>query len=129
MKLANCSGFKSPALAINIAKINKALLEESKTADEVFQKLVKQYCKKDEAGEIVPHDGRPGTFVIDDAKVKEWDEKLKEFHSISFDVDRPKILLLDVQTAAPLSPLEIMALDKILLYEDEAKPGLKAVKD
>lgn len=128
MKMANCSGLKSPRQAYNIAKINKRIVDEARLADELYQKLVMQYCKKDEKGEIEPHDGRPGTFVIPEAVAPEWQEKLKEFQAISFDLDRPRIDLEDVQAAVQLSPAEIMALEPVLQFEEERAP-LKAVKD
>ncbi len=128
-KMANCSNFKSPKTAYNIAKINRRIIDEAKLADEIYQKIVHQYAKKDEAGELEPHEGRPGTFVIADANVVEWTAKLKEFHAISFDIDRPKILLEEVQAAAALSPTEIMLLEDLLEYDDgQATPGLRAVE-
>lgn len=127
-KMANCSGFKSPKLTFNIAKINKRMLDEAKLADELYQKLVKEYCNKDESGEIVPHEGRPGTFVIPDARAAEWGAKLAEFHALSFEIDRPRIELGDVQTVAQLSPAEVMSLEPVLCFDEEA-PALKAVPD
>lgn len=127
-KMANCSGFKSPKLTFNIAKINKRLLDEAKLADEVYQKLVREYCNKDDKGEIVPHDGRPGTFVIPEGKADEWKAKVAEFNAVTFEIDRPKVELSDVQATAGLSPMEVMALEPLLSFDEEA-PTLKAVPD
>lgn len=128
-KMANCSGFKSPKVAYNIAKINQRMLDEAKLADELYQKLVKEYCKKTEAGEIESHEGRPGTFVIPEERGAEWKEKLAEFHSISFEVDRPRVDLDDVQGPAQLSPLKIMALEPVIAFDESPPAPLKAVKD
>ncbi len=127
MKLANCSGLKSPKVAYNVAKINKRLVEEAKLADELYQKLVQEYCKKTDTGEMEPHDGRPGTFVIPEDKADEWQGKLKELNAISFEIDRPKVDLEDVQAAASLSPAEILSLEPVLVYDDAPPPSLKAV--
>lgn len=127
-KMANCSGFKSPKLTFNIAKINKRILDEAKLVDELYQKLVREYCNKDEKGEILPHEGRPGTFVIPEEKGDEWRAKTAEFNSLSFEIDRPKIELADVQTVAQLSPMEVMALESVLHF-DESAPTLSAVPD
>jgi hypothetical protein len=120
-KLANCSGFKSPKVTFNIAKINRRVLDEAKLADEVYQKLVRQYCRLDEKGEIEPHEGRPGTFVIPEERGDEWKAKLAEFHAISFEMDRPRIALEDV-SPAQLSPAEVMALEPLLSFDETAAP-------
>ena len=112
---------------MNIAKINKRVLEEAVVADEVYQKLVMDYAKKDEAGKLVPHEGREGSFVIPDEVVPEWLEKLKEFKAITFDIDRPRIAFADVQVAAQMSPADAMALEPF--WEDASEEAeLRAVE-
>jgi hypothetical protein len=121
MKLANCAQLKSPKVAYNVAKINARFVDEAKLADELYNKLVEQYAKKAEDGKLEPHEGRPGTFFIPLELTAEWGEKLKEFHAISFEVDRPA-LNLDEIMVAQLSPVEISALEPVLLYS-EAPPA------
>ncbi len=129
MKLANCAQLKSPKVAYNVAKLNARFVEEAKLADELYNKLIDQYAKKTEDGKLEPHDGRPGTFFIPEERTAEWGEKLKEFHAISFEVDRPA-LNLDEVMVAQISPAEISALEPILHYSEaapaEVKPLAKA---
>lgn len=120
-KLGNCPSFKSPKAAYNVAKIVGRFLEEARLADELYNKLVQEYAKKNDKGELEPHDGRPGTFFIPEERGKEWGEKIAEYNAISFDIDRPQ-LPLDEVMVANLSPLEINALSVLLAF-DEAAPA------
>lgn len=115
-KMSNYSGYKSPAAAVNVAKVYKRLIEENKIYDETRQKLIDQYAKKTEDGKLEPHDGREGTFVIkDDAEsVAGWTKGLEELNAVSFEIDRPRIKLDDL-TGVGLSPVEISACEPLLL--------------
>lgn len=112
-KLANFPGFKSPAVAYNVAKINLRLTEESELADKLFQKLVKPYAHLDDKGEFVPNRGIPNTFSIKDECVEEWKGKLDEFHAVTVEIDRPRVNLADCEGAG-LTPLEMGALENVL---------------
>jgi hypothetical protein len=119
-KLANFNGYKHPKTAYNVAKINRRLLDEAKLAEELYKQLVERYADKDEAGKIKPVEGRgPDSFMIPDAASDEWTEKTKEYHAIAFEIDRPRINLDDVADAK-LTPSEIMALDPVLAFLEDA---------
>jgi hypothetical protein len=61
-KLANCSGLKSIVTTFNVAKIFKQVLEETKTCEECYHKLVQEFAEKEEDGTTikVPEGQRPG---------------------------------------------------------------------
>lgn len=118
-KLANFSGFKKPAVAYNVAKINLKCMEEAKIADDLFKNLVKKYAKLDDKGEIQPMAGQPGTFEIRDEAVPEWQAALKEFLAHEVEINRERIKFDDVGDAG-LSPMEIGALESILLVVEAA---------
>jgi hypothetical protein len=126
-KLVNCSSFKSPRVTLNIAKINKRILDEAKLVDEVYKTLINQYGLKDENGELVPHEGREGTFSIPKENMAEWNEKIKEFNALTVEIDRPPVDYADVQVAAALSPMDVMQLEPLLQISEDA-PALKAVE-
>lgn len=119
-KVAGYAGYKSPAVAINLAKINKKLLEEAEIADEQHLALVKQYAQLDEKGEVVADD--KGTWKPkDDAAQKEFEAKLKEFNAVEFEVPGALLRVEDIM-AAGVSPLDLSFLDEWLA------PVLEAVK-
>ncbi len=89
MKLASYSAFPTKT-AIKIAKIKKALDQESELAQGEFIKILKTYAELDEAGNIKPHDGVHGTFNVTEEKKAEWLKALKEFESVTFDVNQSR---------------------------------------
>lgn len=118
-KMANFSGFKSPKVAYNVAKINRRYLDEIEVSQGIFQKMVDQYAKKTEDGKLEPHKGVPGTFSIPEDTQAEWDAKLKEFQSIEWTIDRPRVNFDDLADVK-LTPAEIMALDPLLAVLEDA---------
>ncbi len=112
-KLANFPGFKTPAIAYNVAKINARCIEEAKLADQLFKNLLEPLAVKDKDGGIAPANGVPGTFEIKDECQAEWKSKLDAFLAHEVEIDRPRILLSDLGECQ-LTPLEIDALDSFL---------------
>lgn len=133
MKLGNCARLKSPQVAYNVAKIHARFEEEEKLAQDLHVKIVDEFAEKDEAGNVKPNNGQPGTFYVDDTnkpKLEAFQAKVKEFHAIEFEIDRPRVDLNDI-AAAELSPVEINALEPILTFNEnpplaEVKPLAKA---
>jgi hypothetical protein len=121
LKIANCPQLKSPKLAYNVAKITAKCNDELTLANTMHEKLVDQYAKKDETGKLEPFNGRPGTFFIPEENAKEWEAKLTEFNSISFQIDRPGLQLEEVMIAE-LTPAEIGALEALLLFDEKPAP-------
>ena len=116
-KISNCAGLKSPKVAYNVAKISGRFMEEAKLSDELWNKLVHEYAKKDEKGELEPRQGHPGTFWVPEENAAVWLEKLKEYNAIFFEIDRPP-LSLDEVMVANLTPLEINALETLLAFDE-----------
>lgn len=116
-KVANCSQFKSPKLLYNIAKISAKIQDESKLADDIYQKLINEYAEKDENGALKPHNGQVGTFFIPDAAVEVWTTKINEFHAVAIEIDRPAMALDDL-LPAQLTPLELSALEPLISFDE-----------
>lgn len=121
LKIANCPQLKSPKLAYNVVKITAKCNDELALANDLHDKLVDRYAVKTEDGKLAPFDGKPGTYYVGDENAKEWTEKMKEFHAICFEIDRPAIQLEDVMVSN-LTPAEIGALECLVVYDEKPAP-------
>ncbi len=114
-KVSSFVGYKSPQTAYNIAKINKAFLDEVKLCDEEYIKLLKQYAQLDAEGEFIPPEGQPkGHYQITDGKLKDWEAALEKFNAVEIDLAGRRSLNLEEIMAAGLSPLDISVLDCLI---------------
>lgn len=112
-KLANAV-YKDEKASYNIAKIWRRFKNASKDAQETWAKLYIEYVVKDEKGEIVPLDGKPGTFTIRPDLREQWVKVLDEFNStvVEFDCHRLDPLVIK---EANLSPKDMVTLEEIIL--------------
>lgn len=101
-------------IAINIARIQSAIVAEAKIADEVYHKLCLEHAVLTDKGEIAP-----GGKIRDEV-LQVWLVKEKEFNATEFEIDRPLLDLLKV-LEAKISPLDISVLEPVL------KPMLEEV--
>lgn len=125
MAIAKLANEKFPAkLGYDVLKLKKALVQEINTAQELFMKLLKQYAKLNEQGEIDPIHG-PNTFEIRDEAKEEWNKELKNFEAIEFEVP-VNPLRLDAVPTLTISANELEALEPVLASTDA--PALQAVK-
>lgn len=137
-KMINDSGFfeamevldKCQSLTIGTAlafnKIRKAVVEETKSAQEMFKKLVDKHAVMEtitENGKIVSRPKREnGDFVMRDKAA--FDAEVEELLESDFKVNIPKIPV-SALTNAQLSPQQLRALDAII--EVEQCPKLSVV--
>ncbi len=120
-KVSSYVGYKSPQTAYNIAKINKAFLDEVKLCDEEYLKLLKQHANVDADGELIPPEGKEkGHYQITDGKMPAWEEALNKFNAVEIDLAGRRALNLEEIMAAGLSPLDIAALDCLIAPPLEA---------
>ena len=119
-KIAACPRLKSPQIAYGVAKIHARLEEEDKLAREIHRKLVDDYAKRDEDGNLVLMPNHPDRFVVKDELGEEFEARMKEFNALPLEIDRPPLNLEDLGPAE-LSPVEIHALDPIVRF-NEATP-------
>jgi len=104
----------------NIAKIFKAVADEEKIVQGLFEKAVEPFLEKDKDGKKV-QGGKPGEWKVVDGKTEELNELMQKFHESTVTIDRPAVAFEKV--AASLTPRD-MALLSGLLSEPV---GLKAV--
>lgn len=119
-KLNNCAQFKDVRLIANIARIVKLIDKNQNESNDVFLKLLKQYAKLDEKGEVAPAPGKPGTYEIKDDSLIEWQNKYKEFCDVEFEIFAKKLYLHDL-VPAQLAPKDLIALEPILHSSDDEK--------
>lgn len=97
-KMAQSSGYKCHKTAYNVAKICKALEEEYRIFEEQRSKLSKRFMG----------DSQMPTLMTEEMKLE-----AKKFGEVTFDVNRPKLTLDDLE-AVGLSPNEWLALEGLL---------------
>lgn len=127
-KLAN-HPFDNVKTLYNVTRIAKLFDLSAKEADELFIKLVKQYCELDEKGRIKPLDPKqPNTYKIPEDKQEAWEAAMKEYNDIEVKFERHKIALEDCM-AAKLTAADLLTLEDMVADYDEhgQKPNLKAV--
>jgi len=103
--------------AYQIAKLKDKIRKELQIEQDLFLGLVRQYCKLDEKGEILPIKQEdkviPGTFEIVPEKQDEWNAKYGEFIKQEITIDRDPIGLKDIGSAE-LSADDLLAIEPIL---------------
>lgn len=112
-KINTFNGFKDSRILVNIARVVKLIDKYQKECDEVFIKLVKQFCELDEKGEIKSPADRPGAYTILPEKLGEWKTALEDFHKIEVELFAKKIKLFDL-TPAQLSAQDVVMLEPML---------------
>lgn len=136
-KVMQFTGFKDTKIAYNVAKIGRKFDAEAKICQELFIKLLKNYAKLEENGELAPREDEvinaksekvkikvPNTYQILPEKIEDgsWAKALEEFDASEFEVHCHKIKLADLD-GAKLSPLDLTILDP-LITELEPAPSL-----
>jgi hypothetical protein len=109
---------KSPKAAYSVARIVKALSDETSVVQAAFLKMLKAYALLDEKGEFVPNDGIPGTYQIPEDRVEEWKKVNTEFNLMTFDAKGRKICV-DELAGDAMSAHDMLTLADILEGEQE----------
>lgn len=113
-KIASFGGYKSVSVAINLAKMNKRILEEARLADEQFLALVKKFAVLNDQGEpLTPEGGQMGEFTVLPEKKAEWEAAVKEFLAYEFELPGRALPPEDLLPAG-VSPLDFSFLDCLL---------------
>lgn len=124
-KLANYP-FKAQKTAYDVMRITNKMTQEEKNAQELYLKMLKQHAKLDAKGEFVPRmegdKAVPDTFVVDDAKLGEFQKATEEFGDLEFNLDWRQVSFEKLEecrlTAAELSALQ----DIISVPVEDAAP-------
>lgn len=105
MKLMNTTGL-DPKAAYHIARLGKCLEDELKTAQESFDKLLKEWAEfKNENGQTF--------WKVPDDKIPAWTEANQKFHESTILINKWKMKLSDIQQAK-LTPAEYLALEPVM---------------
>jgi len=115
-KIARCP-IKDPKALYNALRISKKVTSEGRQAEEVFMRLLKQHAVLDAAGGILPIEDKPGTYQIKEESKGEWEQKIKDYMDIEWEMERYPLKLADI-SAANLTPEELHAIEEILDLED-----------
>lgn len=104
-KLMNTAGLE-PKIAYHVMRVSKLLEGELKTANETFEKLIKEWAEfKNENGETM--------WQVPKEKLEDWNKTVGEFHANKVQIDKHKLKLVEIERAA-LTPADYMALEPIL---------------
>lgn len=115
-KIGQHTKFKHTNAAYHVAKLYKAMTEEIRTAQDIFQNLVKEYALLDEAGNIVPQKDMPDSYTIPTERHEAWKAALKDFNDKEITIDQKPILygnIVDIN----LSPVEMLAVEDVVKFE------------
>lgn len=107
-KLYNSTEYKSFKTKYRVAKLVKRVVSEVEIVAKLHYGLVKKYAELDEGGNLLPVNG-PGSFRIRGEVVEEYSNELKEFDSISVNIEAYKIPIDDLGNS-DLNPPEIDSL-------------------
>lgn len=120
------TGYKKypPQLLLKIAKISRQFDKEHDIWQDAWKKLVEQYARKDDKGEIAPQvkegKARPNTFEIPEESQAAWKKAVDELDAQTFVVTGNKLTLNGlVGCGVLLSPQEVLILGDILDENEE----------
>lgn len=104
-KLMKATGL-NPKAAYHVARVGTLLEQERKAADEAHTKLVEKWAEhKNENGQSF--------FQVPEEKLTEWTAANKEFHEATATVDKRKLFLSEIESAA-LTPADYLALEPVI---------------
>ena len=108
--------------AYSLAKVDRKIRKEMEIAQELFEKIVNKYAKKDEKGEIEPLPDQPGTFQIPKENQEAYKKELDEMHANTIEVDVRQVSLKDLERAQ-LSARDMSLLDPIITEIEIVEAG------
>lgn len=132
-KVMTFTGYKDMKVAYNIAKIGRKYDSEAKICQELWLKLLKNYAKLDDKGNIAPRMQEsinakgekvstkvPNTYEILPEKVEDgsWEKATIDFDATEFEIPCHKIKLADL-AEAKLAPMDLMVLEPMI---DDTEP-------
>lgn len=98
----------------NVSKIAQKLAPQIEKAQEAFMEIVKKYAIVDAKGNFVPDPQRgPSSFTVSKEQEAEYKAKIDEFDAGMMTVDRPKILVSELENVK-LAPNEYLGLEPLL---------------
>lgn len=110
--------FKKQKTAYDVMKINNRIEQETKLAQDLYTKLLKQYAKLEADGSFVPRKDKDGvpqenTYEIPEDKQEAFGKAVEEFRALEFAVDWKKVTFEDLEECR-LTAAEMDALQQIL---------------
>lgn len=94
-------------------QIIERIEQETKTAQDIFTKLLKRYAALDKDSNFLPLDGKKNTFQIPEKNREDFRVAQEEFQMVAFAVDAQPIKLEDLD-GMRLTPVEIKAIRCLL---------------
>ena len=118
----NCTKF-SPKRARVVAKACRKLDDEFILVDGLYDKLIEEFGKHDEQGNIVPQPGgAPGSFIIEEGKEEAFENAIKETELVTVDIEGVNFTMDDLEVVGNLSPAQIDALEPFIVGDLVAVP-------
>jgi len=98
-------------------KLSESINKEMQVAQKTFIETLKSYAKLDNKGNFVPKDDKPGTYMIQDGKEKEWEETFKKFAKTEACLNRKKLSAEEL-AGFDLSAADMDSLKGVIDIED-----------
>lgn len=101
----------------NVTRLLDKVQQEEKRSQELFMVMLKEHAVLDDKGNLVPHDGKPGSFQIKEDMLDAWKKKVEDYMDIEWQVERHPLKLSDI-ASANMTPEEVMSIECVLDQED-----------
>jgi len=107
-------------VSYNLLKIINAVEAEMKVASSLYQNILMSHAELDAQGKLVFKDGVQGQFIIPEDKRETFNEKMNEWHKISFKIERNQ-LSMNMLTKSTISTQMLSAVMPVI--EDDIGPA------
>lgn len=119
MAMRKLSGhpFRDQKVAYRVMRIVDAVESEQKTAERLYEKLIRQFAELDDKGDFIPNEGVPNTFVVK-KDIGGYEKALADFEALSFELKWRKIPFADL-AEIHLAAAELKALAPVVHFPEE----------
>lgn len=108
-KIRDCDRIE-PASAYRAGRVTESIASQQQKANDQNMRLLKEYAKKDQFGNLVPIPNNPdGGFEFPEGNKQKFEIELKKLSDTEFVVSAKKIEFVTIE-ACKLTPAEITAL-------------------
>lgn len=78
-KLAHFGEWEDYKVLFEVKKFMREYQATTQTAQQEWYKIIERHAEKDEKGQVKPHEGRPGTFIIPDDKQETFQQEKQKY--------------------------------------------------
>ena len=120
MKCVNAPGIKSSREIYNLAKMYRRLKIKLKDLNYAWRDLLRKFAVLDDKGQVVPYEGKEGTFEIKEGLEEDFKKAEAEFNDRKFILDCYALNFEDMNAAgSKLTAKDVDALGDIIMQNEE----------